>query len=133
MFPEDKSIQNSFIHMSYIFFIDLLMNKMILIKLTFLSLRRWLFKYLKVDSIHFSSRSISAVIYLKVVGAQNHPIILYYQKFGSKESYLFFATEHSVVKNVKKCFLYFNGFLARFKLFWPSFNLKLGQNRCKPC
>ena len=60
---------------------------------------RWLFKYLKIDSIHLSSRSISAVIYLKVVRAQNHPTILSYRTFGSKESYSFFTTKHSVVKN----------------------------------
>ena len=28
--------------------------------------------------------------------------ILYYQTFGSKELYLFFATKHLVEKNVKK-------------------------------
>ena len=64
-------------------------------------LLRWLFKYLKVDSIHMSSRSISAVIYLKMVGAQNHPTILSYRTFSSKESLSFFTTKHSVVKNVK--------------------------------
>ena len=62
-------------------------------------LSRWLFKFLKVDSIHLSSRSLSAVIYLKVVGAQNHQTILSYRTFGSKEYEPFFTTEHSVVKN----------------------------------
>ena len=60
---------------------------------------RWLFKSLKVDLISLSSRSLPAMIYLKVVGAQNHQTILSYQTFGSKESYLFFTTEHSVVNN----------------------------------
>ena len=41
-------------------------------------------KFLKVYFLHMSGRSLSAVIYLKVVGAQNQP---------------FFTTEHSVVKN----------------------------------
>ena len=56
------------------------------------------------------------MIYLKVVGAQNHQTIFSYRTFGSKESYsyftteqcgskesyLFSATEHLVVKNVDK-------------------------------
>ena len=33
---------------------------------------RWLLKFLKVGSILLNSRSLLAVIYLKVVGAQNH-------------------------------------------------------------
>ena len=71
---------------------------------------RWLIKYLKVDSIHLSSRSISAEVYLKVVGAQNHPTIISYQRFGSKESYSFFATEHLVLKNEKKIVYILMGF-----------------------
>ena len=69
------------------------LSSLVLIKL------KLLFKFLKVDSIHLSSRSLLVVSYLKVVAAQNHQTILSYQTFGSKESYLFFATEHSVVKN----------------------------------
>ena len=61
---------------------------------------RWLLKYLKVDSIHLSSRSISAVIYLKVVGAQNHATIHSYRTFSSKESKSFFTTEHLILKNL---------------------------------
>ena len=45
---------------------------------------------------------------------------------------MFFSIEYSVVKNVKKI-QYINVFLAWFKLFWPSFHVKLGQYRCKPC
>ena len=80
----------------------------------------WLFKYLKVDSIHLSSRLISAMIYLKVVGAQNHPNILSYQKFCSKESYLLFATKLLIVKNVK-IFPTFSFFYHGLHQFWPSF------------
>ena len=61
---------------------------------------RQLFKFLKVNSVYLSSRSLLAVIYLKTLGAQNHQTILSYPTFGSEESYLIFATEHSVVKNV---------------------------------
>ena len=71
--------------------------------LVFIRDLRRLFKFLKVDSIHLSSRSLLAVIYLKVVGAQNQQIILSYRTFSSKESHMFFATKHLVVKNVKKC------------------------------
>ena len=47
----------------------------IMVRIT-ISKRRWLFKFLKVDSIHLNSRSLSAVIYPNVVGAQNHQTIL---------------------------------------------------------
>ena len=63
------------------------------------SLYRWLFKFLNANSIHLSSRSYSAVIYLKVVAAQNQPTILSYRTFGRKESYSSFTTEHSVENN----------------------------------
>ena len=56
-------------------------------------------QFLKVDSIHLSSRSLSVVIYLKVMEAQNQQTILSYRAFGSNESYLFFTTKRSVVKN----------------------------------
>ena len=99
-----------------------------------------------LDSIHLSRRSISAVIYLKVVGIKNHPTILSYQTFGSKESYSFFTTEHlvvknpiclnqtkySVVKNVKTVPYILMGFQHGLTFFWSSFYVKLGQNWCKP-
>ena len=44
----------------------------LLIDLGLFLFKRWLFKFLKVDSINFSSRSLLTVIYLKVVGTQNH-------------------------------------------------------------
>ena len=59
----------------------------------------WLFKFLKVDSIFISRRLLSVMIYLRVVGAQNHKTIISYRTFSSKELYLLFATKHSVVKN----------------------------------
>ena len=89
---------------------------------------------------YLSSRSLSAVIYLKVVGAHNHQTFLYYQTFGSKESYTFFIAKHLVVfyqtfgsKECNKFVPYISGSLAWFNLFWPSFNVKLGQNMYKPC
>ena len=99
----------------------------------FLWLVRWLFEFLKVDLFLLSRRSLSAVICLKVVGAQNHQTILSYRTFGRKESYLFFATKHLLVKNITKSSLYFIGLVAWFNLCWPSFNVKLDQNRLKPC
>ena len=45
----------------------------------------WLFEFLKVDSIHLSSMSLLAVIYLKVAGL--------------KITKLFIPTEHSLGNN----------------------------------
>ena len=61
---------------------------------------RWLFEYLKVDSINLSSRSLSVVLYLKVQGSHNQQTIFSYRTLCSKESYPFFTTKHSVVKNL---------------------------------
>ena len=82
---------------------------------------RWFFKYLKVNFIHLSRRSLSSVIYPKVVGTQNQQTMLSYRTFSSKESYSFFSTKPSVVMNPiiflqllnKECkiyFLYFSDF-----------------------
>ena len=89
----------SFQHRQWSFLYDSKKKIYILYIVICILIQRWLFEYLKVDSISLSSRSISAVIYLKVVGAQNHPTILSYRTFGSKESKSFFTTEHLVVKN----------------------------------
>ena len=39
---------------------------------------RWLFEFLKADSIHLSSRSLLVVIYPKMMGTQDQQIILSY-------------------------------------------------------
>ena len=55
-----------------------------------------------MDSMLLNSRSLSAAIYLKVVGIQNQQIIQPYRTFSCNESYSFFT-----IKNQKQNILQF--------------------------